>query len=491
MAVIAAGSLLLAVEREVGYALEITDDAGQVVQVLAVALGALVQVTLVDVSAVVAKGVGNVERKVVASLAGSHTQQLAVLLEAQVLVQIHVERRAAGQVLDVLAAVQAELVEHVGVRVFHHVEITVVTVARHVVAVLAVPAGVFHTHVLGRNHLAVEHHLFGAVFLVVVLNKTQYVLNKTQILLVVRNAHAQALGSLDHTVDTDGQVLAGDIDVAGIEEGQHTFLEQVFQVLVVGQLYLVDEVDYLFQEIKIGTTLTRSLLHAAVEVDGEHTLGARGNTSGPERIAEAVVLDFVAQAAAGSQGVGVVAHVGKEGMALGIHFSREVGIFLVDNVAVLGEQGHRLDGEGEHRLGTFLVEPAHEALLQPVDGRPAGFGAVREEEIAEYALEIVFVVVGNVPEYGLEVAGSRGLVDRVDNLLEAVGDNLVNGALLERKVHALVGTLVEVGTVLLAEEVRQVHQEFRRGAGSREHTRNDKHHVDKAAAERLQIGRRR
>ena len=64
---------------EAADALHVADDAGEVVNVLAVAFGALVEVTLVDVAAVVADGVGNVEGEVVAAFLRGHAEQLAVL----------------------------------------------------------------------------------------------------------------------------------------------------------------------------------------------------------------------------------------------------------------------------------------------------------------------------------------------------------------------------------------------------------------------------
>ena len=59
---------------EIADALQVTDDAGQIVDVVAVALGAFLQETLVDVTAVVANRVRDVESEVVATFAGSHTQ---------------------------------------------------------------------------------------------------------------------------------------------------------------------------------------------------------------------------------------------------------------------------------------------------------------------------------------------------------------------------------------------------------------------------------
>ena len=119
-------------------------------------------------------------------------------------------------------------------------------------------------------------------------------------------------------------------------------------------------------------------------------------------------------------------------MSLGIHLGGEVTPLLVYHVSVLGEQGHGFHGESQHGLGALLVEPLHEPFLQPVETVPVRLAAVGEEELTEEALEVGLVIVGDVPEHGLVVTGSRGLVDGIDNLLKAIGDHLVYGALPER-----------------------------------------------------------
>ena len=490
--IVAAGGLLLAGLREVGDALQVADDAGHVVDVLRVAVGALLQVALVDVAAVVADGVGNVEREVVAALLGSHLQQLAVLLLREVLLQVHVEGRSAREVLNVGRTVELELVDDGERVVLDDVEVGVVAVARHEVAVLAVPLGVLHADVLGRNHLAVEHHVLRAVLLVILLDEAQDALHEAEVVVVGRDLQAHELGSLDEAVDADGQILAPDVDVAGVEEREHAVLLQLLQVLVVGQLHLVAEVDDAGEVLQVVLSVVDGILDATVQVDGQHRLRSGGDATGAQRVGEAVVGDLVAQTAARRERVGIVAHVGEERVALAVHLGREVAPLLVEAFAVaVGQQGHRLDGEGEQRLGALLVEPLHEALLQPRKAGPVGLLAVGEVELAENRLEVILVIVSHVPEDGLVVAGAGGLVERVDDLLEAVGDDLVDGALLERQVDHLVGAVVVVLAILQSEEVVHVHQELGRGAGTREHRRDHEHHVGEAAAERLQVGRGR
>ena len=249
------------------------------------------------------------------------------------------------------------------------------------------------------------------------------------------------------------------------------------------------QVDDLFEVGQVVHAVLHGILDAAVEVDRQHALRTGRYAAGAERVAEPVVLYLVAQAAARRQRVGVVADIGEERVPLGVHLRRDVAPFLVHHVAVPGQQGHRLDREGQHGLRALAVEPRHETLLQPRQRFPVRLRPVGEYEFAEQAFEIVAVVIGHVPEHGLEVTRPRGLVDRVDDLFETVRNHLVDRPVLFREVDHLVRPLVVIFSVLLFDEIVHIHQELRRGAGAREHRRYDEDHVDEAAAERLEIGR--
>ena len=486
--VIASCGFFLSVDGEVRNALEITDDAGEVVDVVAVAVRALGEVALVDATTFVAERVGDVEGEVVAAFHSGHAEEVAVLRLREVLFEVAVEGAAAGEVVDVSTTVEAELLDGIGVFVLYDVEIRVVAVARHVVAVFAIPAGVLDPDVLGGNHFAVEEQILRAVFLVVGLDERENTLNEVAILLIVADGDAEAFGRFDHTIDTDGEILALDVDVAGIEEGKQTAGAHPFQVFVVGHLHFVHQIDDFIEIFHVVAPFARGLLHTAVEVDGEHRFRTGGNTAGTEAVRETVVLDFVAQAAAAGERVGVVAHIGEERVPFGIHFCGEIGVFLVDHIAVFAQKCHRFDGEGEHALRSFLVEPIHEALLQPVERLPVRARAVGEAEFSEERFEIEAVVVGNVPEDRLEIACAGGLVDGIDDLLEAIGDHLVDGALFERSIHDFIGAEVVVRAVFLLEEVAHVHQELNCGDGAAEHGADDEHHIDESTAEGFQIG---
>ena len=199
---------LLSGFREVADAFQVANDSGKVIYIVAVALRAFLQVALVDMSAVVTDGIRDVKRKIVAAFASGYAEQLSVLFLAQVLLEVAMQCGSTGEVFDVFLAVEAELVEDVGVGVFHDVEIAVVAVAVHLIAVFPVPLGVFHTHVFGGDHLAVEHQLFGAVFFVVSLNEAEHVLDKLFVVGVVGDRDLEEFGGFHQPVHTDREILA-------------------------------------------------------------------------------------------------------------------------------------------------------------------------------------------------------------------------------------------------------------------------------------------
>ena len=121
--------------------------------------------------------------------------------------------------------------------------------------------------------------------------------------------------------------------------------------------------------------------------------------------------------------------------------------------------------------------------MQPTQRVPRRFFAVGEAEIAKDTLEVVLIIIRDIPEYGLEVARSRRLIDGIDHLFEAIRNDFVHRALLLGKVYDLVGAQIEVIAVFLLEEIAHIHQKLRRGASARQHGGDDKHHIDKAAAE--------
>ena len=168
----AAGCFFLSRHGEVADAFHVTDNACHIVNVVAMAFGAGFQVTFVDVPAVVANGVGDVKGKIVASFFGRNAKQLSILGFGEMFFQVGMERRTTGEMLDVFPSVKAELVNEVERFVFHDVKVTIVAIARNFVAIFAIPFGVFDSHIFGRNHFAVEEHLFRTIFFVVLFNQT-------------------------------------------------------------------------------------------------------------------------------------------------------------------------------------------------------------------------------------------------------------------------------------------------------------------------------
>ena len=166
--IISAFGFALAVDREVRHALQIADDASEVVHILAFAVWALREITLVDVSATVAERIGDVEREIIAALLCGNAEEMTVLRLGKMLLEVAVQCTSAGEVVDVATPVEAELLDGVDVLVFYHIEVAVVAIARHIVTIFAIPARMLHTHVFSRNHFAVEEQVFRAILLVVV-----------------------------------------------------------------------------------------------------------------------------------------------------------------------------------------------------------------------------------------------------------------------------------------------------------------------------------
>ena len=177
---------------EGGDALQVADDARAVVDVARAAGAACSQRAFVDVFAVVADGDAHVDAEVVAAGVRRDVQQFAVAFPAQRFVQVQVQRRAAVQPVDEFASVQDEFVERVGALVvFHQVEVGVVAVARHAVAVAFVPGGVFHAEVFCRHEFGVVAHAVVRVRpLVGVVDGFQFFLDEGEVGGVVADGDA-------------------------------------------------------------------------------------------------------------------------------------------------------------------------------------------------------------------------------------------------------------------------------------------------------------
>ena len=66
------------------------------------AVGTLLQITLVDMATLVTNRIGNVESEIITAFLGSNLQQLEVLILREVLFLVHVQSRTTCKVLDVM-----------------------------------------------------------------------------------------------------------------------------------------------------------------------------------------------------------------------------------------------------------------------------------------------------------------------------------------------------------------------------------------------------
>ena len=433
--------------------------------------------------------------------------------------------RSAVQVLDILLAVELELVDHRQAVILGVVEVGTVHVVlgRDEIAVLLVPLVVLAGEVLAGDELGVEHAVGRTVLAVGDVDGLEQHVDELAVVLVGIDLQAEELGGVGQAVDADREVLLAHVDEAGAVDVQHVGLQEVLDDLVERGLVLVDAhgmlgdgfpdvlVEFLLvvglalqggtlrhhEALLLLEVLARGILDKAVQVDRHHGLGAGRHGGRTHRIlvrrvvvAVVQVLQGIAKAAAAGQTVRAVGDVAEEAVALRPHLGGEVGVLLVGIiVAAVGQQRHRLDREGQDVVVALLVEPIHEVLLQPGEGLPLRRRPVRKTEVAEHALEIGLVKVADVPEHGLVAAVAGRHVHRMHDLLETIVDDLAERAFLDIVLHDLVQAVQVVVAVILADEIVQVHQELRRRDGTHELRGDRIHQVDELAAEGLEVGR--
>ena len=455
---------------ECGYAFQIADDAGAVVDVVRTAGGTGVQGAFVDVAAFVADGDAYVHAEVVAAGLCGDVQERAVAGFGQGFVEVQVQRGAAVEPVHQFFAVQQEFVERVDFFVFDDVEIGVVAFAADFVAVGFVPFGVFHAEVFGGDKFGVE---FYTVVLAGGLVGFEYgfqtALDEVDVIVVITDFDALRFGGFRHAVDADGEELFVQRDEACIVNGQHSGGLVFFHQFAVGILVFVD-----FRHF--GGKVASVLLQP-VHIDGDDVDGTGRHAARAEGVAEGAVFNGVAQTAARSKRVGVIGKINKEGIAFRQffrHFFSKHGVFAF---ATVGQHRSGHNGESQNGFGAFLIEPFEEEVLQLRHARPHWFAEIGEDEIAEHRVEIVLIVNGNIPEYALITACGGGLVDAVHHLLHMVGNFFAVGFQI-------------IITVVFAGEVVEISQKFHRRHRAGKLRADGKHKIDKRAAKRSQMLRR-
>ena len=102
------------------------------------------------------------------------------------------------------------------------------------------------------------------------LDEREAAFHKVSILLVVADGDAETFCRFYYAVHTNGEILALDVDVASIEEGEQATLAHPVEICIVCHLHLVHEVDDAVEIFHIVATFACGLLHTTVDVDGEH-----------------------------------------------------------------------------------------------------------------------------------------------------------------------------------------------------------------------------
>ena len=151
-------------------------------------------------------------------------------------------------------------------------------------------------------------------------------------------------------------------------------------------------------------------------------------------------------------------------MPLCVHLSREIAVLLILDISVFCQERHRFHREREDATRTLIVEPIHETTLEPIKALPMRSLTIREAEIIKEGFEIITVVVTDIPEYRLEITRTGWLVQAINDLLEAIGDHLVDCTAFLTQIHHFVRAFIVILAELLLDEIVHIHKELGRSA---------------------------
>ena len=159
---------------------------------------------LADMPTALAQGVRDVEGQVIAARLHRGVQQLAILLLGQMLVEVDMAGRASIEVSCEVTPMELQLIQHIDSRIFHPEEIAVVAIARDAEFIGAIPRGILHTLILGRNHLSIEHDSLRSGALVGLVDGLKNSFGISNILRIFRvNRNAQCFRTFDEAVDAN------------------------------------------------------------------------------------------------------------------------------------------------------------------------------------------------------------------------------------------------------------------------------------------------
>ena len=137
--------------REARHPFEIANDASGIIKIFTAAGGTFIQAMLVDMSAIIADGIGDIEGKIRA--AGYHCgiEHLEILIFGKMLAEVAVVSRPAIEVLRELLATHFEFIKDVFCFVLYEIKIGIIPVTRHEIAIAFIPLGEFDTEIFCRS----------------------------------------------------------------------------------------------------------------------------------------------------------------------------------------------------------------------------------------------------------------------------------------------------------------------------------------------------
>ena len=133
-----------------------------------------------------------------------------------------------------------------------------------------------------------------------------------------------------------------------------------------------------------------------------------------------MVGNLVAQAAAGSEAIGTLGLIDKEGVPLAEFPSTHIGKILIHRLALSRKHSRCYHRESEDRFKAFGIEPLEEKVLQLEEPIIARAAHIRENKLTKHAVKVRLIIEGDIPKNRLIATGCRRLVNGIDYMLEVV-----------------------------------------------------------------------
>jgi len=161
-----------------------------------------------------------------------------------------------------------------------------------------------------RHEFCIEHRVLGAGCAVHLVDGMQNSFRILIILVVGGGGDTEEFRAFDKAVDADGEILLIKSNKTGVIYRQEVGAEVIVIDLIICEEILVDSGHLSLYGFRNRNSIAGSVLHKAVDIDGNDLLGSGGHTACAKSIGEGVILNFVPEAAVMSNEAGRESEIG-------------------------------------------------------------------------------------------------------------------------------------------------------------------------------------